>query len=243
MKTFIVALVLSLTAPAYAQEVTLKDFGNWQMTDIATKGHKKEDLFRKMNRDLIKLGASICSNRALIWAYDFKRFQDIDAGKVFLFYTKKTGDTGKKTWWYHVAPVVNEQGTIYALDAAFPSSIKGPITPKEWLKKFTGSTNCKEIRAGENDLIERMFAGYVFPETTSYGTYDCYYQITPGAYWTPATIAQGLLGVNSYGKPVPHRDNEIDPDEVKAACVEAVTFSIGRVLGGGKKKCEDYLGL
>lgn len=243
MKTFIAALALSLTAGAFAQEVTLKDFNNWQMTDIATKGLKKEALFTKMNRDLIKLGASICSNRALVWAYDFKRFQNIDAGKVFLFYTKKTGDTGQKTWWYHVAPVINEKGTIYAMDAGFSGNINSPITPKEWMKKFTGSTNCKEIQAGENDLIERMFDGYVFPQTTSYGTYDCYYKITPGAYWTPGTVAQGLLGVDEDGKPVPHRDNEIDSDEVYAACVEAVTSPMGRVLGGGKKKCEKYLGL
>ena len=243
MKPIIAALAFSLTTAAFAQEVTLKDFNNWKMTEVTTKGHTKESLFKNMNRNMIKLGASICSNRALVWAYDFKRFQNIDSGKIFLFYTKKTGDVGQTTWWYHVSPVINEKGTIYALDAGFPGGIDSPLTTGDWLKKFSGSRNCKEIQQHETDLVQRMFKGYVYPETTSYGTYDCYYKITPGAYWTPSTIAQGLLGVDHTGSPVPPRSEEIDPDEVKFACVEAVTSPVGRVLGGGRKKCSKYLGL
>ena len=45
------------------------------------------------------------------------------------------------------------------------------------------------------------------------------------------------------GKPVHYVRDEIDNDEVYEACVEAVTSSVGRVLGGGKKRCKDYLGL
>ena len=243
MKTFVIALALGIASSAFAQEVVLSDFNNWKMTDISTKGYKKETLFSKMNRDLIKVGASICSNRALVWAYDFKRNQNIDAGKLFLFYTKKTGEVGQTTWWYHVTPVINEKGTVFAMDAGFPGSINAPLEPKDWLKKFTGSTNCKEIKAGDNDLIERMFDGYVFPQTTTHGTYDCYYSYTPGGFWTPATVAMGLLGVDETGKPVRHVRDEIEKDEVYAACVEAVTGPLGRALGGGKKRCAKYLGM
>jgi hypothetical protein len=242
MKRIALAFAL-ITSSVYAQEISLPDYNNWKLTDIATKGYKKEALFSKMNRSLIKVGASICSNRALVWAYDFKRNQNIDAGKLFLFYTKKTGEIGSKTWWYHVTPVINENGAIFAMDAGFPSSIKTPLTPTDWLHKFTGSTACKEIKANETDLIERMFAGYVFPQSTTHGTYDCYYAITPGGFWTPATVAMGLLGKDETGKPVSHVRDDIDSEEVYAACVEAVTSSVGRVFGGGKKKCKDYLGL
>lgn len=243
MKKFVLALALGVVSTAFAQDVVLSEFNNWKMTDISTQGYKKETLFTKMNRDMIKLGASICSNRALVWAYDFKRNQNVDAGKLFLFYTKKTGEVGAKTWWYHVAPVVNEKGTIYVLDAGFPSSIKGPITTTDWLKKFTSSTKCKEIKATDTDLITRMFDGYVFPQTTTHGTFDCYYTITPGGFWTPGTVAKGLLGVDEDGRPVHHVRDEIDSEEVLAACTEAVTSPIGRAFGGGKKKCEKYLGL
>lgn len=243
MKTFVVALALGMASSAFAQEVVLTDFKNWKMTDIASKGYKKETLFSKMNRDLIKVGASICSNRALVWAYDFKRNQNIDAGKLFLFYTKKTGDVGQTTWWYHVTPVVNEKGVIFAMDAGFPGSIDAPLATKDWLKKFTGSTNCKEIKAGDTDLIERMFDGYVYPATTTHGNYDCYYAYTPGGFWTPSSVAKGLLGVDEDGKPVHYVRDEIDNDEVYAACVEAVTGPLGRAVGGGKKRCAKYLGL
>ena len=243
MKSILVTLALGLTTSAFAQNLPLPDYKNYELTDIAAKGLKKETLFSKMNRDLMKLGASICSNRALVWTYDFKRFNNIDSGKIFLFYTKKTGDVGQKTWWYHVAPIVNENGVIYTLDAGFPGDIRGPLAPKDWLKRFTGSTNCKEIKASETDLVERIFDGYTFPETTSYGKYDCYYKYTPAGYWTPSSVAKGLLGVDEEGKPVQYSREEFDTDEVFYACVEAATGPVGRALGGGKKRCEKYLNI
>ena len=242
MKVFVMMLAMGVVSSANAQDVVLADFNNWKMTDVSLKGYKKEDLFSKMNRKIVRPGASICSNRALVWAYDFKRNQNIDAGKLFLFYTKESGDLGRITWWYHVAPVINENGVIFAMDAGFPSMIKAPMTTAEWLKKFAGTSNCKEIKANETDLIEKMFDGYVYPETTAYGRFDCYYTITPGGYWTPSSVAKGLLGVDENRTPVSHVRDDVDREEVSAACVEAATSSIGRVFGGGKKKCEEYLG-
>lgn len=243
MKRIALALALGMTTSVFAQEVVLNEFSNWKMTEISSRGFNKEALYSKMNRSVMKPGASICSNRALVWAYDFKRNQNIDAGKLFLFYTKKTGEVGQKTWWYHVTPVINEKGTIFAMDAGFPGMIKTPLLTNDWLKKFSGSTNCKEIKASDTDLIERMFAGYVFPETTSHGTHDCYYSITPGGFWTPATVAMGLLGKDENGRPVNYVRDHIEKDEVLEACLEAATSSIGRVFGSGKKRCEEYLGL
>ena len=141
-----------------------------------------------------------------------------------------------------MAPVINENGSLWTMDAGFPGGINSPLPPKEWLRKFTGSTNCKEIKASETDLVDLMFRGYVFPQKTSYGNFDCYYMLTPGGYWTPATVAMGLLGVDEDGTPVQYNRDEIDLDDVYAACVEAVTGPIGRVLGGGKKRCAEYLG-
>ena len=243
MKTIFLVLLLILTTSVFSQTINLKDFNNWNMTDITSKGVTKEKLFSNMNRDLIKMGDSICSNRAMVWVYDLKRKHDVDAGKIFLFYTKKSGNIGRKTWWYHVAPVVNEKGSIFVLDAGFSGQILGALSPKEWLKNFSGSTNCKEIQAGENDLIERMFTGYTFPESTAYGSYDCYYKYTPAGYWTPSSVAMGLLGVDEDGKPVQYARDEINTDEVYQACVEAVSTSIGRAFGSGPKKCSKYLGL
>jgi hypothetical protein len=243
MKPQLLAIVLSFSANVFAQNVPLPDYKNFELTDVTTKGYTKETLFTKMNRDLIKVGASICSNRALVWAYDFKRFNNLDTGKIFLFYTKKNSDVGQVSWWYHVAPIISERGKVFVMDAGFPGDVRGPLTTADWLKRFTKSTNCKEIKASETELVERMFDGYVFPQTTTYGTYDCYYKYTPGGYWTPASVAKGLLGVDENGKPVQYSREEIDTDEVFYACVEAVTGPLGRAMGGGKKRCEKYLGL
>jgi hypothetical protein len=234
------ALILSLfSSLTLAQSVPLPDY-NWSSDDIALKGITKEKLFASMDRDLVKLGNSICSNRALLWLYDFKRNYDIDGSKLFMFYTGKTGDAGAKTWWYHVTPLIAEKGTEYTMDAGF-SSIRGPLLVKDWIKKFTGSTNCKEIRANETDLIERMFRGQVFPETTRYGSYDCYYIKAPAGYWTPASVAMGLLGKTSNGAPISFERLEINKNEVYAACKEAVTGPIGMALGMGARKCKKYL--
>jgi hypothetical protein len=242
MKKLALLLLLGNSVSAFSQAITLPDY-QWSLPDISEQGLTKEVLYTKMNRDLIRLGASICSNRALVWTFDFKRNQNVDAGKIFLFYTEKTGDVGRKTWWYHVAPIVNEKGNIWVMDAGFPGSIRTPETTQAWLKYFSGSTNCKEIKAGENDLIEKMFEGRVFPQTTSYGNYDCYYKYTPGGYWTPASVAKNLLGVDESGTPIRFERNEVDNGEVYSACVEAVTTSVGRIFGSGSKRCKKYLGL
>jgi hypothetical protein len=236
------ALILSLfSSLTLAQSVPLPDY-NWSSDDIALKGITKEKLFASMDRDLVKLGNSICSNRALLWLYDFKRNYDIDGSKLFMFYTGKTGDAGAKTWWYHVTPLIAEKGTEYTMDAGFPS-IRSPLLVKDWIKKFTGSTNCKEIRANETDLIERMFRGQVFPENTQYGSYDCYYIKAPAGYWTPASVAMGLLGKTANGSPISFERLEINKNEVYAACKEAVTGPLGMALGMGARKCKKYLDL
>ena len=241
MKTLIaVTLFASLIKVSAAQTIGIPDY-NWTMNDIAAQGVTKEKLFTSMDRDLIKVGQSICSNRALMWVYDLKRKQNIDASKIFLFFTNKTGNQGRITWWYHVSPIVNENGNMWVMDAGFPGEINSPLPVTDWLTHFTKSANCKEIKASETELVEHIFKASVYPEQTSYGKYDCYYKVVPAGYWTPNSVAMNLLGRNAQGTPVSYNREEIDSDEVYAACVEAVTNPLGRFFGSGKKKCRKYL--
>jgi hypothetical protein len=237
---FALAFFASLINISSAQSMSIPDY-NWTMNDIAAQGITKEKLFTSMDRDLIKVGQSICSNRALMWVYDFKRKQNIDASKIFLFFTNKTGSQGRITWWYHVSPIVNENGNMWVMDAGFPGAINTPLTVSSWLTHFTKTDQCKQIKASETELVEHIFKAAVYPEETSYGKYDCYYKIVPAGYWTPNAVAMNLLGRNSAGTPVSYNREEIDSDEVYAACVEATTNSFGRIFGGGKKKCKKYL--
>ena len=240
MKLALTLLISLFSGVLFAQPIVLTEW-NSSVTDISTRGQTKESLFQGLNRDLVKVGQSICSNRALMWVYDMKRHHDIEAAKMFLFYTGKTGRVGRKTWWYHVSPVVNERGQLWTLDAGFPGWIDGPLTINEWLNDFVGSHSCKEIKATDTALIEKMFSGRVFPETTEHGKFDCYTMVVPAGYWTPAAVAMGLLGRDEYGNPVHHIRDQIDTDEVMSACIEAATSPLGRVFGGAKKKCENYM--
>ncbi len=225
---------------AGAQSIPLPDY-KFSVTDIAAKGLSKESLFSRMNRSSIDVGGSICSNRALMWANDFKRQNGLNTAKIFLFFTSKNGRSANKTWWYHVSPMVNEKGTFWVMDAGFPAMISEPLSIADWLVEFVGSNKCKEIEATETELIERMFVPVVFPQRTSYGTFDCYYRITPGGNWTPASVAKQLLGKDEDGRPVRYERNDIDPDELYSACLETTTSGFGRMFGGGKKKCKNYV--
>ncbi len=239
MRSAFVAFALCFSSITLA--LPLKDY-DWRLTDVASKGLTKEDLFSRMDRQFIKTKSSICSNRAHMWANDFKRRHGLDTGKIFLFYTQKKSDLSLRTWWYHVSPVVNENGAIWVLDAGFPGWIKNPLSPQDWLQKFSNSTNCKELQASETDLIELIFKGQTFPHQTAYGTYDCYYKFVPHTLWTPEIVAMNLLGRDASGRPVRVERPDIDSNELYQACMEATTGKIGWALGAAKKQCREYVG-
>jgi hypothetical protein len=239
----LILLLLLITFSAQAADLKINDY-SWNLTDVALHGQSKERLFSRMDREFIKPGKSICSNRALMWANDFKKNHNFDTAKIFLFYTKKKDEEiSLKTWWYHVAPVINENGKLWVLDAGFPGFVKGPLTKEEWLTKFTTIRNCKEINANETELVELIFKGLAFPHETSYGYYDCYFKVVPHTLWTPEAVAMNLLGRNREGKPINFERPEIDQHELYQSCLEATSTKIGWAFGSSKKKCKEYVGI
>lgn len=235
-----IAVFLLVTVSAFASDLKLKDY-NWNVTDIASRGLTKEALYTSMDREFVRPGKSICSNRALMWANDFKRQHNLDTAKIFLFYTKKRGAVSLKTWWYHVAPVINDKNNMYVMDAGFPGWFNEPLTIEAWLTRFASTAKCKEINANETELIQRIFKGQVFPNETSYGYNDCYYKVVPHTIWTPDVLAKNLLGVDSNGVPVRVERPEIHKEELMQACVEATSGKIGYVFGASKEKCKEYV--
>ncbi len=242
MKLLLSFIILIASSTAFSQDLYLNEY-NYTVSDIARKGISKEEIFQSMERNFIKLGSSICSNRALVWAYDMKRNYQINTAKMFLFYSDKTGTAGLKVWWYHVTPLVNENGKLWALDAGFPSFVNKPLIPTEWLQKFAGSANCKEIKNTDVDLIETIFTQRRFPSVTRHGTYDCYYRITSDPYWTPEAVAQNLLQRDSRGQSTNFSRESIQINELMQACVEASSTPVGGIFTNKKKKCREYLGI
>ncbi len=232
MKFYALLVMTVLSFRANAQDLSMTHF-SWTMNDISSLGETKEDLFKNMDRSFMKVGQSICANRALMWLYELKRDHNIDGSKVFLFYTDKKGQSSLRQWWYHVAPIINEKGEEWVMDAGF-SSVKSPMSVSNWLKHFVGSNNCYEITPADKDLIALMDQGRQFPETTFRGKYDCYYAKAPAGAWFPSSAAMGLSGRDpSIG--------EIDKKDVYYSCLEAVTGPLGRLLNSGKKKCKKFM--
>lgn len=238
-------IFLLFSVSAFSQTLTLSEF-NYPVPDIKSRGLTKETLYQSMNRTLVRSKDSICSNRAHMWAFDFKRKFDLDSPKIFLFFTPKNSRTGGWltgiSWWYHVSPMINEGGKFYVMDAGFPGKISKPLLMKDWLVTFTGVDHqCKEIKTGEDDLVELIFKEQTFPQQTRYGKYDCYYKITPAGYWVPGQVAKGILGRDESGRPVRLDRTTIQEKEVFEACLEASTTPAGWVWGNGYSKCNWYM--
>lgn len=243
MKFFSLIALLGLTVSAFAVDVKLEDY-QWNLTDVSERGLSKEKLFNEMDIDYIKPKSSICSNRALMWANDFKRDHNLNTAKIFVFFTsKKNSGIRFKSWWYHVAPVINENGQLWVVDPAFQGrgGINNAVSLQDWMKYFNRGETCKEIKASETEFFELMFSGRMYPESTSYGYYPCYYRLTPHTFWTPNIVAQNMLGVDSDGKPVRVERPAINKSELMQSCVEATAGKIGLALGASKAKCEEYL--
>lgn len=231
MKLFISLFLLSTSI--FAQSITVPDY-NYVVRDIRERNLAKETIYQKMNRSLVRSKDSICSNRAHVWAWDF-HINQIESPKIFLFFTKATGRFDGVTWWYHVSPLVNENGRLWVMDAGYPSKVSTPLSIKDWLKTFNGDKSvCKEIRSADTDLIQLMYSGNTFPEQTRHGKFNCYYRITPPGYWVPSQIAKNLLGTQF------DRD-AIDEDEVLSACIETSTTPFGYVLRRKKGQCRHFL--
>jgi hypothetical protein len=238
MKT-IGLLALMLSFNAFTATITLPEY-NFPIKDIADQKITKEELFSKMNRKLVRTTDSICSNRAHVWAYGLD-IQNVDTAKVFLFFTPKTSYWDKASWWYHTAPVINENGKLIVMDAGFPGRVDKPLELKAWLKEFNKPDSvCKEIKNEDDHLVQLMFSGNAFPQTTQSGTYDCYYRVTPPGYWVPKHVAMNLTGKTASGKPVQMNRDEFNKGEVYAACRETSTTEFGWMFGSTKSRCKAF---
>jgi len=242
MKIFLILFTI-ISFTALAQDMPLNDF-DWTLTDVAQKGLSKERLYSSMSKGgVVRIKDSICSNRAQVWAYDFKRSFSVNTAKVFLFFTPSTSWSEGQSWWYHVAPAINENGKLWVMDAGYPDDISNPIDMTEWLEVMIESKDvrCKEIRRSEKDLIALMYEASAFPEVTKYGNHNCYYMVVPEGYWTPNQLAQNLLEKDEDGNAINFSRGEALYDEAYQACLETSTTAFGYAMGGGKGICSSYL--
>jgi hypothetical protein len=248
MKTFIASVLLSTLTPAFSAGY-LKDF-DYQLTDIASKGLRKESLFARTETSFMDLEKSICANRAHVWGYNLTRFNKINTGKIFFFFGASIWNKDDKHgYMYHVAPYIIENGTEYVMETSYPSELKAPVTVEEWMENETynriKATDCLEITAADTDLTEYFYARQNLPEKRGPGKQGarCYFRKVPGHYWFPTSIAIHDLKKDEEGNKVEFDPKAFDLDDVLEACIETASGKIGRFFGGGKAKCKTHLNL
>jgi hypothetical protein len=248
MKTFITYILLCAVTPVFSAGY-IKDF-DYQLTDIASKGLRKETLFSTTETSFMDLEKSICANRAHVWGYDLSRFNKINTGKIFFFFGASIWNKDDKHgYMYHVAPYIIENGTEYVMEASYPSELKAPVTVEEWMENETynriKATDCLEITAADTDLTEYFYARQNLPEKRGADKQGarCYFRKVPGHYWFPTSIAIHDLKKDEDGKKVEFDPKAFDLDDVLEACIETASGKIGRFFGGGKAKCKTHLNL
>ena len=240
MKRYVSLAIFAACLSAGAGPVTLAT-DNFVLRDIKEQGLTASSLFKKM-RGFGLVDFSICANRAHVWAYDFQQ-KNIDSAKIFLFFTKKSGNNIYLTWWYHVAPVINENGELLVMDKTLRNR---PESTAKWLSKISDTNRCYEIKDEDTDLLQRIYAGVTFPAVTSpeRGHYDCYYRIMPSGYWFPRSIAERLLGQDENGAPIAVEElgGNVGRKDAYSACRQSFSGPINGLLGSGSRVCRRYLG-
>ncbi len=237
-------LFLFMSFSLMANPGHISDF-NYQLTDIAEKGLKKEVLFARMERGMMNLEDAICANKAHVWAYDFSRFYGINTGKIFLFFGGSIWTEDKKGWMYHVAPYIVENGQEWVMEASY-GDITRPLNIDEWVANETydrvRGTECVEIFADDKDMTQYFYERFNLPENRGPGKKSarCYIRKVPGYYWFPTSIAYHDLKKDEDGNKFDYDPKGFDLDDVMAACEEAVSSKLGRFFGGNKGKCKKY---
>lgn len=142
---------------------------NYTVTNLKSYDDAKK-LFREMRTDT--RNNSQCYNRAHVWAYEFSQRRNLNAGKVWIYFTSKYIREYDYKWWFHVAPyfeVVSESEKI-VMDRKFS---RNPQRLTDWKNDYMkNKANCPEIT---------KYSGYDDNRWSNY----CYLLFSSKYYWQP----------------------------------------------------------
>lgn len=88
---------------------------------------------------------SQCYNRAHMWTYEALIKDNVNLGKVWIFFTKKYTREFNYKWWFHVAPYthVNDSNVRYVLDRGF---FTVPFNLRSWTDYFMeNNAECRVV--------------------------------------------------------------------------------------------------
>ena len=125
-----------------------------------------------------------CFNRAHVWAKQMYDSDKVESMKILIYYTKKYRREIKGKWWFHIAPMIDVNGTYYVMDKEFT---KKPVTDKEWESIFTKKMKKKGIEGYRCKVIKNISEYYdKYNQENEY----CNIQITSMYYWEPNDMSR-----------------------------------------------------
>ena len=147
-------------------------------------------------------GGSQCFHRAEIWSYNLYRNYQVNAMKVFVFYTHqfkrayKDMKNKKFDWWFHVAPyvIVRDPATSaikeYVIDPTFAET---PLEMKPWTDMFVETHR----KCAEFVPFEKFRREVENGPNAVFGTEHCYIVRVPATDFSPVEVAARTAGLTS----------------------------------------------
>ena len=168
MKKLLLSLILLALSASSALAIEPTDpMEGYQATEISR--YQAREIFKSLNgndnKGFFGLGKSICSNRAMVWAYEAYKDYGVKSKKLFIHYSEifnhivhndlKVCNRFCDGWDYHVATIFNVEGKDMAMDKKFLP--KGPVTPLQWTNNFIAEAH-KNIKEYGPSLMQRLNA-------------------------------------------------------------------------------------
>jgi hypothetical protein len=118
---------------------------------------------------------SQCYNRAHVWTYESFVNEQVNLGKVWIFFSKKYLKEYRYKWWFHIAPFTKIKGydTPYILDRGFTMV---PYTLENWKNIYMkNNAQCKVVT---------KYSDYLKNTKNEY----CFFMFSNQYYWQPKNL-------------------------------------------------------
>lgn len=163
---------------------TMDPIENSNMTTLRDY-NEAQSIMDNMNRET--RDESQCYNRAHMWTYEALANNNVNLGKVWIFFTRRYIEEFSYKWWFHVAPTANVSDGLgmYILDKGFTSI---PYNLENWKNLFMkNNASCPVIK---------NYLNYENSQSSEY----CYLMTSSQYYWQPYQLKNlAVSGSRTWG--------------------------------------------
>lgn len=122
---------------------------------------------------------SQCFNRAHVWAYEWRKKNQLYSSKAWIFFTRRYIRKHKFEWWFHVAPMVHVISENKVKERVMDIKYaRGPLSLKKWTDIF--------MRDGADCPVVEKYTDHAnYPESGS-----CFVMKSSMYYYQPVDLEQ-----------------------------------------------------